>query len=188
MRQHKQAFSLIEILLVLSITIILLVSIFLIYKKIQYDSRIESEYHRIVVIEEGIRSLYRTSSQYPGTTDASIDLTNIIQNSNILDASQFKDNKLYNLFGGQIVLTSARANTFYQGANSAMILKYTNVPRDYCIDFITKIYGISNEIGVNDNGTNVKSAAKVNNFSQIDVGNISSLCNSSSNVIKITFI
>lgn len=183
----KKGFSLIELLLALAIILIITISAFLIYKKVRFNSDIQRESERASMIESGVRELYRSQPQYAGI-DSRVDMTHILKEAQILKESEFnKDGQIISAWGGIVKLTPARRNDNFSIGGSAMILEFQNTPRDYCIAFISKVYGMSTEIGVND-GNNLKNDANKYNFNQIPTSKLSDYCNYDyNNDIKLTF-
>lgn len=75
---NKKGFSLLELLLVLSIIASLIVAAFLIYKKVYTSNKIEKERNNISLIVSATKSLFAGKVDYEGWSLKTLDNANLL--------------------------------------------------------------------------------------------------------------
>ncbi|MDG0800836.1 type 4 pilus major pilin [Pectobacterium polaris] len=135
-RKYKKGFSLLELLLVLGVIAGLIVSVFIIYPKVQASQRAEAEAKNISTIQAGIKSLYSSSAGYDGlTTDVLVKAKIFPDNMLINDNGTIKP---VNYFKGDITVMPIANNQAGIG-NYGFTIRYNNVPPAECIKIATAL-------------------------------------------------
>lgn len=142
MNMKKKGFSLIEILLVLSVIFVMMVSIFYLYPKIKTKNNANNEISNIKVIKSSIKSLYSSRSSYEGLGN------DIAIKSKIFPENMVKDGKVINSFKGSVEVEPATSDDMYVGSpsdygtdsltkNGYFTINYYGVPHDECVAIVT---------------------------------------------------
>lgn len=129
----NKGFSLIEILLVLSIIFIAAVVSFVVYQKTSEEMKINNTISQIASINSVI--------DYLPPNLENVDLNRSIQNSGIFDEMTTNENKMINEWGGNIHVSSrsVKNNHFYD-------ILYYSLPTDACIKLTQKLGGMYTKV------------------------------------------
>lgn len=165
--KKRKGFSLLEILLVLGIVAALIVTAFIVYKKVERSKRINNAINEILILKNATISAYASQGSYLGLSQ------NVIMND-IPNNMISSDKNIVNIFG-QTVGISGSWMTAAGTGNSGFYIRYTMDP-DSCFQVVKNLTSSFNYIQVNttqvvDNITNVK----------VDDSSVLTLCNQYSN-------
>lgn len=171
---RKKGFSLIEMLLVISVTFLLFLSIFFVYNKVELNSNSTIEINNIRAIYSNVKQLYLNSNSYKSLSDLTKDKTfaglSVIYPENVINHSHTKGSKEYhavNQFNGDI-------ETF--GSDNYFTIRENNIPDAACTKIVISLF--NDFEGVNINGVIVKAYDKYNSKKayKLDINAISSAC------------
>ncbi|WP_426596335.1 type 4 pilus major pilin [Pectobacterium brasiliense] len=176
-RKYRKGFSLLELLLVLGIIAALIVSVFIIYPKIQAAQRVEAEVKNIAAIQAGVQSVYASTTSYSGLFNAPMIRANIFPD-NMIKRSGFTS-RIVNSWGGYVDLSSA--DTGPSGTpGSVFTIIYQGVPSAECSRLISATAASFYIIQVG-------SVTVKNIDGAISTGNVSSACSADENSNTLIF-
>lgn len=161
MRKNKSGFTLIEILLTLSITIALLSTAFYIYQKVKAEFDVRAEINGASSMSSEVKSVYRGSKGYYG-------LDNYLLYDMKAFPEKFKvDKSKFNSLSGAYSVLGAQFNIHYanvhlsegskeenMGDQSGFYMSYAGIDTTYCYRFVSGMSAYSNAIQID--GTLVK--------------------------------
>lgn len=175
--KQKKGFSLIEIILVISVGAAMLVAAFIIYPKVQVGERAQKESQNIATIAAGIKGMYASVAYYTDITTANVVHAHVFPDDMLSDAHSVQP---FNVWKGLITITSS--NEGPSGVvGSSFIISYPNVPEVDCIRLSAQI--ANNYYILRINGKEVKPA---NESLQVDtLGNV---CKSGGNANTLDIV
>lgn len=186
---NKKGFSLLELLLVLSIIASLIVAAFLFYKKVDTSNKIEKERNNISLIVSATKSLFAGKVDYEGWSLKTLDNANLLADNFIYNKATNDDFGQYRDAWGNEVNTG----TITPGNGSVKIagvsLEYV-IPSEACVKFVSSVFPLMDRIDVNY--SNIKdTAVSYIDATKIDVSAISTSCGNSSygdlSTVSLTF-
>ncbi|WP_411909733.1 type 4 pilus major pilin [Pectobacterium versatile] len=115
MKEKPKGFSLLELLLVLGVIAGLVVSMFIIYPKVQTSKRVEMESKNIAAIQAEVKALYSSAPNYS-------ELNNTVAiNDNIFpDMTLSNERKVVNSFKGDIELAVGLVSPSFDPVNNSV--------------------------------------------------------------------
>lgn len=161
MRKNKSGFTLIEILLTLSITIALLSTAFYIYQKVKAEFDIRAEINGASSMASEVKSVYRGSKGYYGLSNYLLYNMKAFPEKFKVDKSKFNSlSGAYSVLGAQFTTSysnvhlSEGSNEEHMGDQSAFDMIYSGINTAYCYRFVSGMSAYSNAIQID--GTLVK--------------------------------
>lgn len=171
LKNHKtKGFTLLELLLIVSLITILITAIYIYYDKKRTDANVTLQLVYLENIQKGLDEVFRTSTDF-----SILNSTQAITWKIIPDPLIKNPNTIINLFGGSIDLgpSPAPISTF-----NGYYIKLNNLNQKECSKLALNDYA-SKIPQVLINGTNVKTIGQT--FSSIDIPTVTANCASSSN-------
>lgn len=173
----KQGFSLIEIILALSVTIGILIAAFVLYNKVYYGTKDQREQRNIVDLKNNIISFYEDQPDYEN-----INIQDMYK-AGLLNYKLDSDGEVQNEYGGIIKIEGSNAGA---GTNQYGLfeISFSTVPAESCQKIISNIAPLFYKIEVynrNGDGGEVKLSSDENG--KINVTNLSNYCNGDKNKI-----
>lgn len=198
MKKNKIGFSLIELLLTLSIIITLITAAFFIYQKVKMNYDVQAEVDGVVSISSEIKSAYKSSKTYYGLDNYFLYDMKAFPSHFSVNKSKFNTlNGTYSILGAGFLVSynnvhlTESSSVQHGGDLSAFSLQYMNLDKKYCMPFLTKVYSYANTIQVGN--TMVKSDAvfegENSRIKTFDRPLVQKLCSNkdTSNMIILTF-
>lgn len=132
-KRKIKGFSLIELMLVLSIMAVSFTLLFVLYESVLTKQREDESVSDIKLIQENVSSLYQTKGNFKG-----LDLDTAI-NANLLPINMIgRDGEAYNSFKGAVEIESYRMNKAALNDTTYRI-SYKNIPTNSCINIIENL-------------------------------------------------
>lgn len=176
-KQKRQGFSLIEIILALSVTIGILVATFYIYNKVYYGTKDQREQRNIVELKNNIISFYEEQPDYEN-----INIDDMYK-AGLLNYKLNSDDEVQNEYGGIVKIEGSGAGA---GTNAYGLfeISYSTVPAESCQKIISNIAPLFYKIEVyNRNGDGGEVKLPTDENGKINVTNLANYCNGEKNKI-----
>lgn len=186
----KQAFSLIEMLLVLGVLSILLLAAFVLYPQLRDSSQANKEASNLASIKAVINNMYLTQGNYQGL------MTGLANQARAFPASMNEGNygnvtssAIRTSWGGRVQVDNIDYEISLRGASSrvlapnhSFVIRYFNVPVNICLKLIPSAAGNFDSIlvGSGSNDTDVL------NDNSLDMEALTTACKG--DAIQIAFI
>lgn len=178
----NKGFSLVEILLVMSIIMALMITGFLLYPKLVSDYNVNVEVSNAKAMQAEIRKLYRSSPDYTGISDGVVREAKIVPESMVIN----KTGAIITKFKGELSFLPSDVS-ISNTVNSSFTMKYRNVNPRECIKLILDLAPNFYEININTY-SKVKSPTFINNPHLVNREALYLYCNSSNVISEINFI
>lgn len=174
--KRKKGFSLLELLLVLAIVAGLVVSAFMIYKKVDTDNKVQQEKNNITLIVAATKSLFAGKPDYQGWSLGTLEKANLLTDKFIYSKTTDDSFGAYRDAWGDNVNTGSVTPGNGPVKISGVILSYV-IPKEACIKFVSSVFPIVDKILVNDQ--TIKDGT--NNYEDITKINLNDLANDCEN-------
>lgn len=140
-RSPQRGFSLVELLLVLGVLAILLVAMFVVYPQVRASQQASREASHAIMLQAGIRSAFAPRSQYAALGAMNSGQGEAFVNRSRIAPATMNDgdssvNTLKSSWGPVLVHTNTGSYAGY-GPNRMFVIRYMEVPRAACVDFVT---------------------------------------------------
>ncbi|WP_054179531.1 type 4 pilus major pilin [Trabulsiella odontotermitis] len=132
MNVNKKGFTIIEIILIFIVVTTILMSVFIIYPKIQMTQRLKTASGSLSLIKNAIDINNSVSSNLTWLTTE-----NIIK-MKVLPPSMIRDNKIINPWGGEIEVSTLLHQYF--------LIEYSHVPVSDCVKFISSVSSVNDNV------------------------------------------
>ena len=143
-KKSKKGFSLLELLLVLSIIAALIVSAFVVYPKVQIMYRVDKIGRVILGAKSAIQELYKGRAEY----DRGISSNEVIRIAFPDNVFRVKGTSLpQNDYGGTYSISGQFASTL--GSYSGFSIDIRSVPSGDCIRLVSNIHGAFQSVSIN---------------------------------------
>lgn len=182
---RSKGFSLIEIILVLTLSMLVLVGVFFTYKKVSGHFKTQATAEQILTINRNVKNIFKHSDY----SDLDSFVKTAEENKNA--ASQIFPEKMVNtLSSGRFNFLNgfSRPVQLSEDAYSDEFYIYTSVPVEYCTNISSLVYNQSAKISINGIDFENYSIERPNKKNDLKINELSSACHSASNpYVYITF-
>lgn len=156
MKKHiKPGISLIEIILVISITTILLVTAFVIYEQVRDRQLLNQEVNGAITMSSEVRSLNPEGGSYYGVDNYFLNNLKIFPSGFKVNPAKFNTlNGAFSVLGAVFTLsynnvyTSEDTNNHTSGDLSAFSFNYSGMPQKYCLSFVNSLQSYAARIAI----------------------------------------
>ncbi|WP_158270358.1 type 4 pilus major pilin [Limnohabitans sp. 2KL-17] len=133
LKNKKNGFTLVEILLVVGFIALAGIGIYTVYSKVQNSNAALTEGKNLDTLRGGIKSLYGGTQNYAGITNTILNDGRITPDSMRPMPYQAGNGTITNSFGGPVIVTPVSLG----GTNNAFRVEYNNVPGSVCAKLIS---------------------------------------------------
>lgn len=135
-------FSLIELLLVLGVLAILLVAMFVVYPQVRTSQQASREAGNVILLQAGIRTAFASRGVYSALGAMNSGRGETFVNQSRIAPATLNDgnpssNQLQSSWGPVLIHSNIGAYAGY-GAGRMFVIRYMDVPKAACVDFVSK--------------------------------------------------